>query len=285
MEELAKESGNTDVINLSERLQKLIKTDNSGRRLLDSFEKLKSPELQEHIELVKTGFAERKHVHLQRKNILAAIWQKVSPTTGLSLYKIFWIFFISSIAGYVVETLYCLVTNGYIESRQGMIYGPFSQVYGFGGVIMVIFLNRLAEKNDRWIFLGSALIGGVYEALCSLIQEGLFGTVSWDYTQQQLAFFNGRTSLLYMFFWGILGIVLIKEIYPRLSRFVDRIPRKQGLTISWVLTIFLTFNMLISAVAVHRWSERVNNIAPENALDVFLDEQYPDDFWRTFTPI
>ena len=43
--------------------------------------------------------------------------------------KIFIIFMIGSIIGYIVEMIVALVQNGHFESRQGLIYGPFKPVY------------------------------------------------------------------------------------------------------------------------------------------------------------
>ena len=42
---------------------------------------------------------------------------------GLNIYKILLIGFVGSFAGVVIELLWCLVTNGYIESRSGLVYG------------------------------------------------------------------------------------------------------------------------------------------------------------------
>ena len=49
--------------------------------------------------------------------------------------KIFWVFIIGSVIGYLLEMLVGLVQNGHFVSKQGLIYGPFSQVYGVGLVV------------------------------------------------------------------------------------------------------------------------------------------------------
>lgn len=46
------------------------------------------------------------------------------------LAVIFWIFIIGSILGYIYEMIVVLFQKGYFESRQGLIYGPFTPVYG-----------------------------------------------------------------------------------------------------------------------------------------------------------
>ena len=39
---------------------------------------------------------------------------------------------IGSIIGYIVEMIVGFVQNGHFVSRQGLVFGPFAQVYGLG---------------------------------------------------------------------------------------------------------------------------------------------------------
>ena len=57
--------------------------------------------------------------------------------------KVFIIFMIGSVIGYVVEMIVALVQNGYIESRQGLLYGPFTPVYGIGIIVYYIFFSKI----------------------------------------------------------------------------------------------------------------------------------------------
>lgn len=195
---------------------------------------------------------------------------------GLNIYKMIWIFFIASTLGYLVETAFCLIKLGYIESRQGMIYGPFSQIYGFGAILLTLLLYRLRNMRALWIFIGSALIGGFFEAGASLVQETLFGTVSWDYTAQSFSLMGGRTNLSYMFFWGILGILFIRHIYPAMSSFVERIPNRLGIAITWVIVVFFTINASISSAALIRQKARHDGKPAIHSVSIFLDKHYPD---------
>ena len=44
---------------------------------------------------------------------------------GISIWRILAYFIIYSVAGYIIETLYGIVTKGVWESRQSFLYGPF----------------------------------------------------------------------------------------------------------------------------------------------------------------
>ena len=43
---------------------------------------------------------------------------------GMSIWRVLAYFIIYSILGYLIETLFGLVTKGVIESRQSFLYGP-----------------------------------------------------------------------------------------------------------------------------------------------------------------
>ena len=203
---------------------------------------------------------------------------------GFKPYKLFWVFAIGGVIGFVLETIFCVLKNGHLESRQGLLYGPFSQIYGFGAILMLLPLYPLRKKNNLLIFLASGGIGGAFEALASLIQEYVFGSVSWQYDQYSLPILGGRTSVVYMLMWGALGVFLIRVLYPKLSRWIERIPNRQGVALTWVLLFLLLVDGLLSGLAVHRWNERLENPTPARSLDRLLDEAYPNDFMEKVYP-
>ncbi|WP_195269732.1 putative ABC transporter permease [Eubacterium sp. 1001713B170207_170306_E7] len=202
---------------------------------------------------------------------------------GLCLYKLFWIFLLGCVLGVIVETLWCCWTRSCIESRSGVLYGPFNPVYGFGAVALTLGLQRLSKKGRIWIFLGSMLLGGAVEYLCSLVQEMSFGTLSWEYSGTFMNL-NGRTNLMFAFFWGVLGLLWIQVFYPLLSKGVERIPKKTGVRLTWILIIFMAVNMAVSGLAVARWSERARAVPASNAVAVLFDHKYPDPLMKRVYP-
>lgn len=195
---------------------------------------------------------------------------------GMNIYKIMLILFLGSFMGVVVELLWCLITNGYLESRSGLVYGPFNMLYGVGAAALSIALYRFRNRG-RWLsFVGSMAIGSVVEYACSWVMEVFFGSKSWDYSQMPFNL-NGRICLLYSVFWGILGVIWIKDIYPRMAKWILKLPNRAGKIITWALTIFLIINCLVSGVAMLRWSERHQGIPAENAMQQILDQRFPDE--------
>lgn len=195
---------------------------------------------------------------------------------GMNLYKLALVFIIGSFAGVIVETLWCLLRHGYIESRNGVVWGPFSPLYGFGAVALSLALYRFRNRSALPSFVGGFVIGSVVEYVCSWWQEWAFGSRSWDYSAMPFNI-NGRVCLLYSLFWGILGVFWIKDIYPRMSKWILKLPNRSGRVLTCVLTVFMAVNCLVSGLAVLRWSERVNGLPPSGAWEVFMDERFPDE--------
>ncbi len=195
---------------------------------------------------------------------------------GLNIYKILLLCFIGSFAGVVIEMIWCLVTNGYIESRSGLVYGPFNLLYGVGAFALTVSLYNL-RNHSRWLsFLGGLVIGSVIEYACSFGQELLFGSRSWDYSDMPFNI-NGRICLLYSIFWGFLGMLWIKNLYPRLAAIILKIPDKIGKIVTWVMVVFLVFDAAVSLIAVERWVQRREGIPASNGFLEFIDERFDDD--------
>ena len=190
------------------------------------------------------------------------------------IIKIFWIFVIGSVFGFVAEMLYATVYTRALVIRQGLIYGPFVQVYGMGAVAYYLLISKVKDPKDA--FFSGMIMGGIIEYLCSFFQEIFFGTISWDYSQMFLNL-NGRTSLLYCVYWGIIGVAFLKIIYPWLEKIEPLIYKKSVRIITIFFMLFMTFDIAVSCMASARQQQRHKNIEPKNQIDVFLDKTYPDE--------
>lgn len=202
---------------------------------------------------------------------------------GINFYKLFWICIIGAFLGVVIETLWCILTRHVIESRTGLIYGPFNLVYGFGALGLFLGLYKIRNKRDGIIMIAGAIIGSVIEYICSFVQEKMFGSVSWDYSNFPYNL-NGRINLLYSLFWGILAVLWIKNVYPKIAEFIIKIPNKIGKKLTWILCIFMIFNVFMSASVVLRWSGRINNIAAANKFETYIDKHYDDERMKKIFP-
>ena len=190
------------------------------------------------------------------------------------IVKLFCVFVIGSIIGYLLEMIVGLVQNGHFVSKQGLIYGPFSQVYGIGLVIYYLLIPN--NKKNIEIFLISMFLGGIVEYIFSYLQETFFGTISWDYSNL-LFNINGRTSLLHCIYWGIGGILFLKYIRPQIEKIDLLYPKMWFKVLIIFLAIFLLFDIIISSLACKRQEERKEGIEPKNNIEIFLDKTYTDE--------
>lgn len=202
---------------------------------------------------------------------------------GLNLFKLFWIFFIGCFAGVIVETIWCVYKNGVLESRTALVFSPLNPVYGFGAVLITLCFVRFSSKKKATIFFGCMFIGGAFEYLCSLFQEMAFGTVSWSYSSDVLGIFE-RTSLLYSVFWGILGLIWVGYIYPKLSNLIEKIPNGIGVNLTYFLAAMITIDMVVSSYAVYRQSERREGLPASNEMHEFFDTRFNDDVLKAIYP-
>ena len=202
--------------------------------------------------------------------------QSNSFAQGVNLYKILLICFIGSFVGVVIEVIWCFIRHGYIESRAGLVYGPFNLLYGFGAVVLTVTLYRFRNRGVWLSFLGGMIVGSGVEYLCSVIQEWLFGSRSWDYSNVPFNI-NGRICLLYSIFWGALGVLWIKRLYPMIAQLILRIPDKVGKIITWGFSVFFIINVAMSCISVGRWNARVHGVPPSNAFWEKIDERFPDE--------
>lgn len=195
----------------------------------------------------------------------------------LDFYKLFWVFMAFSIVGTFSEGIYWIFRYGHFDLRVGMLYGPFSPVYGLATTLILVLLYRYRNKSSLFIFIVAYVIAVCFEFTCSIMQQWVFGYTSWDYTGSNLALF-GRANLVYAIPWALFGLLLIKKIYPWFCGILSRFPRKPGVILTWIVLIFMLSNASVSAAAVLRYQERQRHIPAGSYIEAQLDLYYTDGF-------
>ena len=200
----------------------------------------------------------------------------------LNFFNIFWVFVICSVLGLIIEVIYhmAVVDPGVYQDRAGMLYGPFSPIYGVGAVLMTVALNRFHDKNPIIIFLVSAVIGGAFEFFVSWFMETAFGITAWDYTGTFLSI-GGRTNGMFMCMWGFLGLMWIKFALPIMLKIVNKIPWNWRYGVTVVCAAFMVFNAVMTLAALDCWYQReAGTMDYENpsAIVQFCNEHYDNDF-------
>ena len=197
---------------------------------------------------------------------------------GFCFAKIFILFLLGCIFGTYYEEILWRFTNGEWVNRQGLIFGPFSPIYGIGVSIFAIFLGKNNEKRSIIkTYLYSALIGGVAEFTMSWFCDVVMGVKFWDYTGYFLNI-GGRTTIPFMLFWGLLGLILMKVIYPFLSKIVEKIPYKIAQPTYIVILVAIILDIVITYTAFGRMVFRDKGQEPLTFIGKFCDNHFSDEY-------
>lgn len=200
---------------------------------------------------------------------------QLTATKQLTLFRLFWLFLLSSFLGDLIEVAFWAVTRGELVSRSSLLWGPFGLVWGLGAVVLTLALHPLQTQGNLMLFAAGSLLGGGYEYLCSWFQEWAFGAYFWDYSHLPFNL-NGRINLVFCLFWGLAAIAWIRVVLPLFCLWIDRIQKGRTRAFTGLLAVFFLINATISAAALVRMNQRQQGIPASNPVQVFLDERFPD---------
>lgn len=195
----------------------------------------------------------------------------------LNFFNIFWTFVVCSVIGLGVELVFHAVTVGGYQDRAGLLFGPFSPIYGFGAVLMTLALNGIRDKNPLLIFLLSAVIGGAFEFFVSWFMQYAFGITAWDYTGTFLSI-DGRTNGFFMACWGILGVAWVKLLMPGIFKLIYLIPWDWRYGVTMVATALIVVDGAMTLQALNCWFERESGRPVETDLQRFYADHFGDEY-------
>ncbi len=215
----------------------------------------------------------------------------------LNYFNLFWVFFVCSVLGLILEEVWHMVVvdPGVYQDRAGMLFGPFSPIYGFGAMLMTMALNRFYKKNPLIIFLVSALIGGAFEVFVGWFMQTSFGVVSWSYSHIRLfgmpdpiaVLTGGRTCTPFACMWGLGGLIWIKVLLPRLLKLINMIPWKRRYSATVILTAVMLIDGVMTLQSLDYWYQRVNgtvrNIPVAQFYDKHFDNEYMENRFQSMT--
>lgn len=165
----------------------------------------------------------------------------------LNLFGVITYFIIYSFLGWVMESIVRSISEKKLINT-GFLYGPFCPIYGFGAVIMFLFLNSF-ESHPILLFFISLIILTIWEYLVGVLLEKIFKTKYWDYSEQKFNF-QGRICLINSLCWGVLGVAFVKFIHPFVVSVVSNIDGGILTYLISILSIVFIVDMIVSIVKV-----------------------------------
>ena len=187
------------------------------------------------------------------------------------------IFMVASVAGLILEMTWMLVSSGRTELRVGLVWGPFSPLYGFGAVLLTICLWNFRTAPSIHVFLVSAALGGGLEQTTGMLMEDLFHAQSWTY----LGLPDAITQWIawrFLFAWGVIGLVWCRVVMPEVIYRIGEPTTRAQVVIVTFMTVFLVVDMLATVYCFYRKAQRDVGIPPANAADVYVDQHFSDEF-------
>ena len=110
------------------------------------------------------------------------MWLYKYHLAGYDLYHLIACFFLFSIIGWMVESIYMSFCNKKLTNR-GFMTGPFCPIYGVGATLGYIILHPLAQ-NWIMLYIVGAALATIFEFLVARLMMKLFGEVWWDYNEK-----------------------------------------------------------------------------------------------------
>lgn len=159
---------------------------------------------------------------------------------------------IYSFLGWLCESLYVSFAQQKVIN-SGFMNGPICPIYGFGAMLVILFLQPFT-KSLLLIFILGVVLTSSLEYFTSWLMEVLFHTRWWDYSQFRINL-NGRICLFNSILFGLMSLFVVYYLNPAVMNTVNLIPYTSKLFIA--LTLFLAFLIdFISSLAELRSFDR-----------------------------
>ena len=182
-------------------------------------------------------------------------------------------------AGLLIEEVWMLATAGLTENRVGLVWGPFSPLYGLGAVLLTLLSFFLRSRGARaWqVFLVSALVGGVLEQLTGWSMSTFFDAESWTYLHLP-DHITQWVAWRFLAFWGLLGLTWSRAVMPRLLYQIGMPTTRRQAVFVTLVAVYLVADIAMTLVCFDRKTERDAGIPPANAFEQWVDTNYSDEF-------
>lgn len=206
-----------------------------------------------------------------------------SKTIATGFYELFWIYVICGIAGFCIETVWCWIDFQEFTSRTSNLFFPISCVWGFGGVILCIGMERNRWEHWAYLFVKCVILGTVFEFICGYLGERLLEVTFWDYSGMPLHM-GKYINLPFCVVWGLTGVLWVKRVHPFLKEKLSRGKGRLTGTGCRFFIIFMVVTQVLTGTALLRMHGRQEGLEPSNTFEYVLDSCFTDQVLQTFFP-
>ena len=169
----------------------------------------------------------------------------------------FYIFFIYSIIGWIVESTYVSIKEKKFVDR-GFLIGPYCPIYGFGALGMILYLEQY-KNNIVTVFFLAVIICSILEYLTSYLMEKIFKARWWDYSNKKFNL-NGRICGQNALLFGLGGVIIIYIFHPILNNILTSLNQNVLFVISIISLIIYITDTIVSFNIINKFKNTVKNI-------------------------
>ena len=161
-----------------------------------------------------------------------------------SLRDFIFFFFVFCFIGWLWEVVLYIVMDHVLVNR-GTMYGPWSPVYGVGGVAIIFLLDRFKADKAK-LFAMAMVVCGIIEFIASWALDFFFNSQYWDYKNEFLNV-NGRICLVGLLAFGLGDLFGVYIAAPKLSEFLNSKSKKVQNIICITLSVLFIIDLICFA--------------------------------------
>ena len=199
----------------------------------------------------------------------------------LKPFDLVYLYLIGGLIGTIYEEVFYLITINKFVNSSGSVILPFNMVYGLGIVLITFCFYQVSNWLLIWLFSG--ILCGTVEYISSFLSEKTMHVISWDYSDKIMNL-NGRTTIPLMVLWGLAGMVIIVLIVPFLLKLIHKIPNRIYNVLALIFLVMIIFDLLISFLAVLRYSQRYHHQDSNNEIMKLIDKLFDDNYMKEKFP-
>lgn len=163
-----------------------------------------------------------------------------------------------------MEVVFIAIQNKRLINR-GFLIGPYCPIYGCGALFITIVLGRYSY-DPLVLFVMSVVACGILEYITSWAMEVLFKARWWDYSNQKFNL-NGRVCLRNLVAFGVLGLVVIYILNPKIIQLLESLSTTTLKKTSLIISIIFIIDSIISFIVIFGFRKVTKNINSQRKED------------------
>lgn len=169
----------------------------------------------------------------------------------------FLIFFIYSVLGWIMESTYVSIGQKKFVNR-GFLIGPYCPIYGYGSLIMIIYLEQYKD-NILTVFILGIAICSFLEYITSYLMEKIFKARWWDYSDKKFNL-NGRVCGKNALLFGLGGLIVIYLVHPIIETLISKLNNYLILILSIIFFVIYIIDTIVSFNIVNKLKKNLSNV-------------------------